>query len=96
MVNILPIRSCWRVTSIVGKSNRRGGRYSVLGLSKLYHRRHNSTKINDNDVQCELGNNISRILTDEQRMLFNQVNQLSYMTRSLARQVGNVPVKEDR
>jgi len=94
MVNILPIRSCWRVASIVGKSNRRRGRYSVLGLSKLYHRRHNSTKINDNDVQ-KLGN-ISRILTDEQRMLFNQVNQLSYMTRSLARQVGNVPVKEDR
>ena len=94
MVHILPIRSCWRVASIIGKSNRQGGRYSVLGLSKLYHR-YNSTKIDDNDVQ-ELGNNISRILTDEQRILFNQVNQLSYMTRSLARQVGNVPVKEDR
>jgi len=40
-------------------------------------------------------NGISRILTDEQRSLFNQVNELSSISRSLARNVGNVDVKEE-
>ena len=40
-------------------------------------------------------NGLSRILTDEQRSLFNQVNELSSISRSLARKVGNVDVKEE-
>lgn len=42
-----------------------------------------------------MGSSISRILTDEQRSLFSQVNQLASASRALARQLGNVPVKED-
>ena len=41
------------------------------------------------------GISLSRILTDEQRSLFNQVNELSSISRSLARNVGNVDVKEE-
>ncbi len=37
----------------------------------------------------------SRILTDEQRALFHQVNQLSEFSKSLAKKVGNVAVMED-
>ena len=41
------------------------------------------------------GCGFARILTDEQRLLFHQVNQLSSLSKSLAKQVGNVAVKED-
>jgi len=42
-----------------------------------------------------LGSSLSRLLTNEQRKLLRQVHQLSSMSRSLAKQVGNVPVRED-
>ncbi|KAL9181150.1 hypothetical protein ACHAXT_009955 [Thalassiosira profunda] len=38
---------------------------------------------------------LHRLLTDEQRALLTQANQLSSLSKTLARQVGNVPVKED-
>lgn len=38
---------------------------------------------------------LSRILTTEQRSLLNEVHQFSSSSRSLARELGNVPVKED-
>ncbi|KAL7554643.1 hypothetical protein ACHAWF_018554 [Thalassiosira exigua] len=57
-------------------------------------KRHSSTDA-DGIYQPFMGSGLSRILTDEQRMIFKQVNQLSSLSKSLARQVGNVPVKED-
>jgi small GTP-binding protein len=54
-----------------------------------------SSKSNGGNRQQMMESGISRILTDEQRSLFHRVNQLSAMTRSLARQVGNVAIKED-
>ncbi|KAL3800272.1 hypothetical protein ACHAW5_009854 [Stephanodiscus triporus] len=54
-----------------------------------------SSKSNGGNRQQMMESGLSRILTDEQRSLFHQVNQLSAMTRSLARQVGNVAIKED-
>lgn len=47
------------------------------------------------DQQLPPGCGFSRILTDDQRVLFHQVNQLSSLSKSLATQVGNVAVKED-
>ena len=61
--------------------------------------RKSSTSKQNNDTidkeQQMFGSGLSRILTDEQRSLFRQINQLSSLSRSLARKVGGVPVKED-
>ena len=60
-------------------------------------RYHSSTNTTEHVIssQQKSGNSLSRILTDEQRLLFNKVNQLSNKTRSLAKQVGNVEIKQD-
>jgi small GTP-binding protein len=62
-----------------------------------HHRQGRSftSKANDGNQHDMMESGLARILTDEQRSLFQQVNQLSSMSRSLARQVGNVAVKED-
>ncbi|KAL3757869.1 hypothetical protein ACHAWU_002789, partial [Discostella pseudostelligera] len=62
-----------------------------------------STTVSNDDRSTQLpqllqtipGHGFSRILTDDQRMLFHQVNELSSLSKSLAKQVGNVAVKED-
>ena len=54
----------------------------------------NADNSNDN-AQKMMGSSLSRLLTDEQRSLFHQSNQLASLSRSLATKVGNIPVKED-
>lgn len=43
----------------------------------------------------QLGNNLSRLLTSEQKALLRQAHQLAAQSRNLAKQVGNVTVRED-
>ena len=76
----------WRATPSIGFVAR-----------NTHHRQGRSvtSKANDGNQHEMMESGLARILTDEQRSLFQQVNQLSLMSRSLARQVGNVAVKED-
>jgi small GTP-binding protein len=45
--------------------------------------------------ETQVGNNLSRLLTSEQKTLLRQAQQLAAQSRNLARQVGNVTVRED-
>ncbi len=56
-----------------------------------------SPKDNSIDVsqQYFMGSSLSRLLTDDQRTLLRRVHRLSASSRSLARKVGNVQVRED-
>lgn len=75
------------------------------GFSPAYRQNSSTTKnssnsdaptpTSDDGTSQIMGSSLSRILTNEQRSLFNQVNQLSSLSRSLARKVGGVEVKED-
>lgn len=47
------------------------------------------------DGSSQLGSNLSRLLSMEQKSLLRQANQLAARSRNLARQVGNVTVRED-
>ncbi|KAL3804506.1 hypothetical protein HJC23_002545 [Cyclotella cryptica] len=50
----------------------------------------------DRDSSQEfMGRGLSRLLTNEQKNLLRQAQKLAYMSRTLAKQVGNVPVRED-
>jgi len=66
-------------------------------LSSSLRRQRSSTQEDArmNSTQQMMGSSLSRILTHDQRALFNQVNKLASVSRSLARKVGNMPVKED-
>jgi len=49
----------------------------------------------DDSRKYFMGSSLSRLLTNDQRTLLRRVHQLSASSRSLARKVGNVQVRED-
>ena len=100
MATMLPIRCYYRrITSwrcpCAGVSS--SSSFTKWNRSLLINNRPSSSTTFDGAPgdKTTTSNGLSRILTDEQRSLFNQVNELSSISRSLARKVGNVDVKEE-
>ena len=54
-----------------------------------------SSSASTDNVSQSGGNNLSRLLTSEQKSLLHQAHQLAAQSRRLAKQVGNVAVRED-
>lgn len=54
-----------------------------------------SSLCNDTSSELKHGNNLSRLFTLDQKSLLRQAHQIAAQSRSLARQVGNVTIRED-
>ena len=99
MATMLPIRCYYRrITSWRCPCASVSSSSSFTKWNRSCLRPSSSTNFNNNvgaGDKTATTNTLSRILTDEQRSLFNKVNELSSTSRSLARKVGNVDVKEE-
>ena len=92
-----PLQQSWRTTATLLWNDPSCRWLWALGSAAVSQRVRSQQRQHSTDETPQMvgSSGLSRILTKEQRSLFNQVSQLSSRTRSLARRVGNVSVKED-